>query len=149
MQERLVVPGLKLVGAHEETVWVLLDPIGNVSGREAIENRFGRLPAAELVLAGFGGSPAPSFQPRLNGRNHESPPARCVEKRASFSSTAKWATHRPNSKSLSRGLRSFRYCLTASSTVCFVRLFFNSKVKTGSPLMKSAMSSARWVSSRL
>ena len=37
----------------------------------------------------------------------------------------------------------------ASPKVCFVRLFFSSKVKTGSPLMKSPMSSERCVSSRL
>ena len=58
-------------------------------------------------------------------------PWRCVQKRTSFSSTAKCATHRPNSKSFSRGLRSLLYCSTASLTVCFVRLFFSSKVKTG------------------
>ena len=39
--------------------------------------------------------------------------------------------------------------LTASSTVCLVRLFFSSKVAIGRPLMKSARSSARCVSSRL
>ena len=98
---------------------------------------------------GLGGLPAPSFQPRLNGRNQDAFPLRWVQKRTSLSSTAKWATQRPNSNSFSRGLRSFWYCHTASSTVCLVRLFFSSNVKTGRPLMKSPMSSARCVSSRL
>ena len=40
-----------------------------------------------------------------------------------------------NSKSFSLGLRSRLYCSNASSTVCFVRLFFSSKVATGRPLM--------------
>ncbi len=98
---------------------------------------------------GLGGLPAPSFQPRLNGRNQDAFPLRCVQKRTSLSSTAKCATQRPNSNSFSRGLRSFLYCSTASATVCLVRLFFNSKVKTGRPLMNRPMSSARCVSSRL
>ena len=98
---------------------------------------------------GLGGLPAPSFQPRLKGRNHDALPRRWVQKRTSASSTAKCATQRPSSNSFSRGLRSFRYCWTASSTVCLVRLFLSSKVTTGRPLMKSAMSSARCVSSRL
>ena len=70
---------------------------------------------------GLGGLPAPSFQPRLKGRNHDALPFRCVQKRTSCSSTAKWATQRPNAKSFSRGLRSRRYCQTASLTVCLVR----------------------------
>ena len=98
---------------------------------------------------GFGGFPAPSFHPRLNGRNHDAFPRRCVQKRTSLSSTAKWATQRPSSNSFSRGLRSFLYCSTASAAVCFVRPFLSSKVKTGRPLMNSPMSSARCVSSRL
>ena len=63
----------------------------------------------------MGGLPAPSFQPRLKGRNQEALPLRWVQNRTSLSSTAKWATQRPNSKSFSRGLRSFLYCQTASS----------------------------------
>ena len=55
---------------------------------------------------GLGGLPAPSFQPRLNGRNQDAFPLRWVQKRTSLSSTAKWATQRPNSNSFSRGLRS-------------------------------------------
>ena len=43
--------------------------------------------------------PAPSFQPLLNGRNHELLPFRCVQKRTSASSTAKCAMQRPNSNS--------------------------------------------------
>src|SRR5439155_24469036 len=85
------------------------------------------------------GLPAPSFQPRLKGRNHEFLPFRCVQNR----------TYRPNSKTFSRGSRSRLYCSTASSTVCFVRLFFSSKVAIGRPLMKIPRSSARCVSSRL
>ena len=56
---------------------------------------------------------------------------------------------RPNSNSFSRGLRSCWYCDTASSAVCLVRLFFNSNVNTGSPLMNNPMSSDRCASSRL
>ncbi len=52
---------------------------------------------------GLGGFPAPSFQPRLKGRNQEAFPLRWVQKWTSFSSTAKWAAQRPNSKSFSRG----------------------------------------------
>ena len=33
---------------------------------------------------GLGGLPAPSFQPLLNGRNHEALPFRCVQKRTSL-----------------------------------------------------------------
>ena len=58
----------------------------------------------------MGGLPAPSFQPRLKGRNHEALPFRCVQKRTSWSSTAKCTTQRPNSKSFSRGSRSRLYC---------------------------------------
>ena len=54
-----------------------------------------------------------------------------------------------NSKSRSRGSRSRRYCSTASSTVCLVRLFFSSKVAMGRPLMNKPRSSARRVSSVL
>ena len=97
----------------------------------------------------MGGLPAPRFQPRLKGRNHEAFPLRWVQKWTSFSSTAKCATQRPNWKRGSRGLRSRLYCQMASLNVCLVRLFLSSKVKTGSPLMKSPMSSERWVSSRL
>ena len=57
-----------------------------------------------LSPSGFGGLPAPSFHPRLKGRNHDALPLRCVQKRTSFSSTAKCATQRPNSKSFSRGI---------------------------------------------
>ena len=34
--------------------------------------------------SGFGGLPAPSFQPWLNGRNHDALPFRCVQKRTSL-----------------------------------------------------------------
>lgn len=47
-----------------------------------------------------------------------------------------------NSKSFSLGLRSRLYCSNASSTVCFVRLFFSSKVATGRPLTNRARSRA-------
>ena len=33
--------------------------------------------------SGFGGLPAPSFQPWLNGRNHDALPLRCVQNRTS------------------------------------------------------------------
>ena len=102
-----------------------------------------------MIPFGLGGLPAPSFQPRLNGRNQDAFPFNWVQKHASLSSTAKWAMQRPNSNSFSRGLRSFLYCQTASSTVCLVRLFFSSKVNTGRPLMNRPMSSARWVSAPL
>ena len=49
----------------------------------------------------LGGLPAPSFQPRLKGRNQEALPRRWVQNRTSLSSTAKWATQRPSSNSLS------------------------------------------------
>ena len=55
----------------------------------------------------------------------------------------------PSSKSFSRGLRSRLYCSTASSTVCFVRLFFSSKVATGRPLMNRPRSNASCALSRL
>mgnify|MGYP000090093156 CR=1 FL=1 len=70
-------------------------------------------------------------------------PANAVHMRTSASSTAKCTTQRPNSNSRSRGLRSRRYCSTASSTVCLVRLFFSSKVAIGRPLMNRHRSSAR------
>lgn len=57
-------------------------------------------------------------------------PLSCVQKRTSWSSTAKWTMHRPNWKSSSRASRSLLYCSTASPTVCFVSLFFSSKVAT-------------------
>ena len=95
--------------------------------------------------AGFGGLPAPSFQPLLNGRNHESLPRSSVVIRTSASSTAKWTMQRPKLNSSSCGSRSRWYCNTASATVCLVRLFFSSKVAIGRPLMKMHRSSAFWV----
>ena len=71
------------------------------------------------------------------------------QKRTPLSSTVKWATQRPNPNSLSRGLRSLLCYQTASLTVCLVRLFFNSKVTTSNPLMKSPMSNANYTSSRM
>ena len=61
-----------------------------------------------------------------------------------FSSTAMWAAQRPGRKRSSLGSRDVRYCSTASSTVCLVRLFLSSKVRmSGSPLMKSTRSRDR------
>ena len=51
MEERLVVAGLELVGADEEAVWVLDDPVGDVVAREPVERRLGHLNAAVVVLA--------------------------------------------------------------------------------------------------
>ena len=51
VQQRLVVPGLKLVGANEEPIRVLLDFVGDPAGREAIEGRLTNLRPAILVLA--------------------------------------------------------------------------------------------------
>src|SRR6266699_6939216 len=83
---------------------------------------------------GLGGLPAPSLYPLLNGRNHDASPVSSVQKRNSWSSTAKCTTQRPNWNNNSRGSRSRLYCCTASSTVCFVKLFFSSNVATGRPL---------------
>src|SRR5690349_296166 len=102
---------------------------------------------AVLSPSGFGGLPAPSFQPLLNGRNQEERPLNSVQNQTSASSTAKWAAQRPFSKSLSRGERSRLYCSIASATVCLVRLFFSSKVAIGSPLTKRQTSSEFCVSS--
>ena len=87
--------------------------------------------AVEDERAGGVAACPPSRQGLGNGRNQDAFPLRCVQKRTSLSSTAKWATQRPSSNSFSRGLRSLLYCSSASPTVCLVRLFFNSKVQTG------------------
>ena len=52
------------------------------------------------------------------------------------------ATQRPNWNSSSCGLRVVWYWTIASARVCLVSEFFNSKVSTGSPLMKIAKSSS-------
>ena len=54
VQQRLVVAGLELVGADQEAVRVLLDPVGDQVGREAVEGRLGDLRAVVFVLAGEG-----------------------------------------------------------------------------------------------
>src|SRR5262249_22879633 len=102
-----------------------------------------------LRPSGFGGFPAPSFQPLLKGRNHDERPDMRVQNQTSASSTAKWAAQRPSSKSFSWGERSRLYCSIASATVCFVRLFFSSKVAAGRPLTNRQRSSASCVSSLL
>ena len=66
VQQRLVVAGLELVGADQEAVRVLLDLVGDLACREAVERGLGHLRAAVLVLAREGddglvaGSCAPS-----------------------------------------------------------------------------------------
>ena len=51
VQQRLVVAGLELVGADQEAIRVLLDLVGDLARREAVERRLGHLRAAVLVLA--------------------------------------------------------------------------------------------------
>ena len=51
VQQRLVVAGLELVGADQEAVRVLLDLVGDLARRKAVERRLGHLRAAVLVLA--------------------------------------------------------------------------------------------------
>ena len=51
MQQRLVVAGLELVGADQEAVRVLLNLVGDLARREAVERGLGDLRAAVLVLA--------------------------------------------------------------------------------------------------
>ena len=50
VQQRLVVPGLELVGTNEEPKRVLLDFVGDPAGREAIEGRLTDLRIAIFVL---------------------------------------------------------------------------------------------------
>ena len=54
VQQRLVVAGLELVGADQEAVGVVLDLVGDLAAREAVERGLGDLGAAVLVLAGEG-----------------------------------------------------------------------------------------------
>ena len=54
VQQRLVVAGLELVGADQEAVRVLLDLVGDVAARKAVERGLGDLRAAVLMLAGEG-----------------------------------------------------------------------------------------------
>ena len=54
VQQRLVVAGLELVGADQEAVRTLLDRVGDLAGRKAVQRRLGHLLAAELGLAGEG-----------------------------------------------------------------------------------------------
>ena len=93
--------------------------------------------------SGLTGLPAPPSLPLLNGRNQDAFPLSSAQKRTCWSSTAKWAMHRPSLNRSSRGSRSRLYCSSASATVCLVRLFFSSKVATGRPFMNSARSRAR------
>ena len=51
VQQRLVVAGLELVGADQEAVRVLLDLVGDLVAREAVQRCLGDLRAAVLVLA--------------------------------------------------------------------------------------------------
>ena len=51
VQQWLVVAGLKLVGANEKAIGVVLNLVGDVLAREAVERRFADLGAAELMLA--------------------------------------------------------------------------------------------------
>src|ERR1041385_4690558 len=50
MQKRLIVAGLKLVGADQEPVRLLLESVGNVLGWEAVQGRFADRFSAVLVL---------------------------------------------------------------------------------------------------
>ena len=52
VQQRLVVAGLELVGADQEAIRVLLDLVGDLARRKAVQRRLGHLRAAVLVLAG-------------------------------------------------------------------------------------------------
>ena len=52
VHQRLVVAGLKFVGADQEAVRVFLNLVGYQVRREAVERYFGDLHAAMLVLAG-------------------------------------------------------------------------------------------------
>ena len=54
VQQRLVVAGLELVGADQEAVRVLLDLVGDLAAREAVELGLGDLLAVVLGLAGEG-----------------------------------------------------------------------------------------------
>ena len=51
VQQRLVVPGLELVGADEEAVGVLTDLRGDLAGRKAVQRRLADLRPAEVVVA--------------------------------------------------------------------------------------------------
>ena len=55
VQKWLIVACLELVGTDQEAVWLLLNPVRNEIGREAVERRLGDLRAVVLVLAGEGG----------------------------------------------------------------------------------------------
>ena len=52
VQEWLVVPGLELVGADQEAIRVLGDPVGDHPAGEPVQRRLGHLDAAVLMLAG-------------------------------------------------------------------------------------------------
>ena len=52
VQQRLVVAGLELVGADQEAVRVVLDLVGDIAARKAVERRLAHLGAAVFVLAG-------------------------------------------------------------------------------------------------
>ena len=54
VQQRLVIAGLELVRADEEAVRVLLNPLGDLAGRKAVQRRLAHLRPAELGLAGEG-----------------------------------------------------------------------------------------------
>ena len=55
VQQRLVVAGLELVGADQETVRLFLNPVGDQVRREAVEGCLCDLRTAVLVLSGEGG----------------------------------------------------------------------------------------------
>ena len=54
VQQRLVVAGLELVRAHQEAVGVLLEAVGDLGRRQAVQRRLAELHAAVLVLPGEG-----------------------------------------------------------------------------------------------
>ena len=54
VQQRLVVPGLELVGAHQETVGILPKLLGDSGGGEAVQGTLADLLPTELVLTGEG-----------------------------------------------------------------------------------------------
>ena len=50
VHQRLVVSGLELVSADEETVGVLLDLVGNLAGRKAIERSLAHFDATKIII---------------------------------------------------------------------------------------------------
>ena len=99
---------------------------------------------------GLGGLPAPSFQPWLNGRNHEALPSGRVQKRTSL--VIHGEVHDAAAE-LEEPLARVAVALVLLDGV-LDRLLGQAVLQleggdTGRPLMKRPRSSASWVSSRL